>query len=221
MRDLLRIDALDEKLSYGAAQMADLEALELLLIPLLRRSDSKQIARAMIEKFRTFGRAINASALELAEIEGLGVADIAAVKAASAIAPLLLRKRAFDAPAIRMWDDLINYLGVKMQDERVEVLRIIFLNAHGRLIADEEMQRGSITQVAIIPRDVIRRSLELDAVSIVIVHNHPSGSLRPSQQDILMTKEIQRVGESMNIAVHDHIIVGKGKYMSLRSANLM
>lgn len=220
-QNLLRIDTFGAQINLSAAHLSDVEILSLILSPLLRKLDCQPIARALIERFTTFGRAINASALDLGKIEGLDVNDIAAFKAAAAIAPLLLRKRVGEATPIRMWDELMDYLNVRIQDERVEVVRIIFLNSCSRLIADEEMQRGSITYAAIDPRDVIRRALELDAVYIVIVHNHPSGLMCPSPQDISLTKKIEQAAEYMNIAVLDHVIIGKGEYLSLRAGKFI
>ena len=103
----------------------------------------------------------------------------------------------------------------------VERVRVLHLNARNMLIRDENMGDGSIDQAAIYVREVIRRAIDLGSAAIILVHNHPSGSPEPSRQDIEVTRQIIDAGKRLNIAVHDHIIVGTNGHSSMRAMGLL
>ena len=98
----------------------------------------------------------------------------------------------------------------------VEQFRVLFLDQRHGLIADELQQTGTVNEVAAYPRQILQRALNLGAVGLVLVHNHPSGNLKPSAGDIEITREIQRAAEVLGVALHDHLIVGPGGHVSLR-----
>jgi DNA repair protein RadC len=108
-----------------------------------------------------------------------------------------------------------------MAYETIEQLRILFLDKKNRLIADEVQQTGTVDHTPVYPREVIRRSLELSATALILVHNHPSGDPAPSSADIRMTKEIADIAKPLGITLHDHIIVGKSGHTSLRGLKLI
>ena len=97
----------------------------------------------------------------------------------------------------------------------------LYVNARNMLISDENMGDGSIDQAAIYVREVIRRAIDLGSAAIILVHNHPSGSPEPSRQDIEVTRQIIDAGKRLNIAVHDHIIVGTNGHSSMRAMGLL
>jgi DNA repair protein RadC len=102
-----------------------------------------------------------------------------------------------------------------MSRERVEHFRILFLDTKNRLIADELQGIGTINHTPVYPREVARRALELHAAALILAHNHPSGDPTPSVADLDMTMQMQRMLQSLGIALHDHIIVGNGRWTSL------
>lgn len=99
---------------------------------------------------------------------------------------------------------------------RIENLRVMFLDAHNRLILDETMWRGTIDEVIIHPREVLKRALELDASAFILAHNHPSGILSPSDNDLALTREMLSAAATLGITFHDHLIVTAGGVVSLR-----
>jgi DNA repair protein RadC len=105
--------------------------------------------------------------------------------------------------------------------EMREQFRVLFLDKRNRLLADEVQGRGTVDHTPVYVREVVKRALELSASAIILVHNHPSGDPTPSRADIEMTKEIIAAGDKLDIAVHDHIIVGRDGHLSLRSAGLV
>jgi DNA repair protein RadC len=108
-----------------------------------------------------------------------------------------------------------------MEHERTEQFRVLFLDSRNKLIADEVQGQGTINRAPAYPREVIRRCLELHASAVVLAHNHPSGEPAPSREDIDLTNDIVRAGSAMGITVHDHIIVGRGTWLSFRREKLI
>jgi DNA repair protein RadC len=125
-----------------------------------------------------------------------------------------------DQPILSSWTQLLDYFKSQMAYEDIEQFRILFLDKKNKLIADEVQQTGTVDHTPVYPREVIRRSLELSATAIILVHNHPSGDPTPSAADVRMTKEINEVARPLGITLHDHIIIGRTGHVSLRSQNL-
>lgn len=119
------------------------------------------------------------------------------------------------------WSALCTYLQLDMGGEGRERFRCLFLNNSNRLIADETMGLGTINHAPVYPREVVRRALELDAASIILVHNHPSGVTSPSKGDVEMTTAVIAAAKTLGITVHDHVIVTRGEVVSMRSKGLI
>ncbi|QXQ07440.1 JAB domain-containing protein [Sphingosinicellaceae bacterium] len=116
---------------------------------------------------------------------------------------------------------LEDYLETVMADERVERMRVIFVNSRQRILADETMWTGTIDSVPMYAREIVRRALIVDAAGMVVVHNHPSGDPMPSARDIEATGELMRAAMAVGVVLHDHLIVGSDGRFSLRRAGLM
>lgn len=117
-------------------------------------------------------------------------------------------------------DQLYAYLRAMLAQELVEQVRVLFLDAHRCLLADEMQGRGTVDHTPVYPREVVRRALELKAVGLILVHNHPSGDPSPSQEDIAMTHRIAQAASLMGITVLDHVIVGGSRLVSLKEERL-
>jgi DNA repair protein RadC len=102
-----------------------------------------------------------------------------------------------------------------------EQFRILFLDKKNKLISDEVQQEGTIDQTPVYPREVVKRSLELSASAIILVHNHPSGEASPSRSDIELTEAIEKGLEAVEIKLHDHLIIAKDKHFSFAGNGLI
>ena len=111
---------------------------------------------------------------------------------------------------------LVRYLQVAMGKRRVETLRVLFLDTHNRLIADHMMGEGTINEVPIYPREILRRALDLDSSAIIVAHNHPSQIITPSASDIEATMQLIAAARNLEIVVHDHLIVSSSSFHSMR-----
>jgi len=112
--------------------------------------------------------------------------------------------------------DVIEYLIVAMARLPVEEVRVLFLDSKNRLISDEVVSRGTVSEAPIYPREILKRSLALDASAMILAHNHPSGDPSPSEGDIEATRRLLKASEELGLTVHDHIIVGSEGWISLR-----
>ncbi len=207
-------------LTAGPEALADHEMLEIVLFALPRR-DTKSIARALITQFGSFARVIAAPVQELLTVEGLGEAGAATLKSVHAAALRLLRAEIIDQPVLTNWDRLMAYLNAALSRERVEQFRVLFLDNRNRLLADEAQQRGTVNHTPVYPREVAKRALELHASALILVHNHPSGDPTPSPDDIAMTRDIKAAAAALSIVLHDHIVVGNGRWLSFRKEGLL
>jgi DNA repair protein RadC len=208
-------------LAAGPDALADHEMLEMLLFLALPRRDTKPIARELLVRFGTFGRVITAFPGELHAVEGLGVAGIAALKLAHAAASRLLKGELADKPVLRSWEALTDYLRVAFGHDRTEQFRVLYLDARARLLADEIMGRGTINHAPVYPREIGRRALEVHATTVILAHNHPSGSTEVSRDDIAMTREVRRALQPLGVILHDHLIVTSDICISMQQQGLL
>ena len=205
----------------GTDGLADYELLELLLFSALPRGDTKPLAKELIKKFGSLGAVLGAEPAVLKEVPGAGEAVAHTLKLAEALAVAMLRDQVMERPVIGSWKKLLEYCRVRLAHSPTEHFRVLFLNNRNALIAEEEQQHGTVDHVALYPREVIKRALELGASAIILVHNHPSGDPQPSRADIDMTKEVADAGAKLGVTVYDHLVIGRSGHVSFKSAGLL
>ena len=208
-------------LNAAPETLTDHEMLEMALFRSLPRRQLKPIARALLEAFGTYPNVLAATVPDLMRIAGLGETGAAALKLIHAAALRLVRADVRDQPVVSNWDKLMKYLNAVLAREKVEQFRVIFLDARNRILGDEMLCRGTARHTYVYPRQVLIRALELHATALILVHNHPSGDPTPSRDDIAITGEIQRAAAPLDILVHDHVIVGNGRWTSFRDKGLL
>lgn len=208
-------------LTAGPEAIADYELLEMVLFLALPRRDTKPIAKTLMDRFGSFANAIAAPLNDLRSVEGMGEAGSAALKTVHAAALRLARAEVMERPVLANWDRLMDYLNAVLARERVEQFRVLFLDTRNRLLADEAQARGTVNHTPVYPREVVKRALELQATALILVHNHPSGDPTPSRDDIDMTREVMAAAKALSIVLHDHVIVGNGRWLSFRREGLL
>lgn len=203
--------------------MPDYEFLELLLTIAIPRRDVKPLAKQLIKKFGSFAGVITASYEDLTNFSGLKENTVCILKIIKEAAIRLNWQvlHNSDNPIINNWDSMIDYCRSAMAYQEYEEFRIIFLNPKLAVIGEEIQQRGTIDQVAIHPREVIKSAVIKGASAIILVHNHPSGNVTPSKSDIDITKKINSAAEAVNIKVIDHIIISKYDYYSFKEKRII
>jgi DNA repair protein RadC len=146
---------------------------------------------------------------------------LALFKAVREASRRLLREELADRPLISAWSQLLDYCRASLAEEPTERFRVLYLDRKNRLIRDELQQRGTVDHAPVYPREVLKRALELGATALILVHNHPSGDPTPSRADIEITREVKDAAAALGIALHDHVIIGRGGTASLRALGLI
>ncbi|WP_022682815.1 RadC family protein [Sphingobium bisphenolivorans] len=205
----------------GGDALHDHELIEYLLALAIPRRDTKPLAKALLREFGGIGGLMTAEWEAIGRVPGMGDTSIAAIKIVQATLLRMLRNEVAERPVLASWQALLDYLRADMAYLSVERVRVLHLNSRNMLIRDEHMGDGSVDQAAIYTREVIRRAIDLGSAALILVHNHPSGSPEPSRQDIEITRHIAEAGKRLNIAVHDHIIIGSQGHTSLRAKGLL
>lgn len=211
----------DRLLGSGGEALLDHELIEYLLALAIPRKDTKPLAKQLLDQYGGLSALLTADAENIARQPGMGETSTAALKIVQAAALRLLSEPVREQPVLSSWQSLLDYLRADMAHLTIERVRTLYLNSKNMLIRDEVTSEGSIDQAAIYTREVIRRAIDLGAAAIILVHNHPSGDSAPSRQDIAMTRDIISAAKNFGISVHDHIIIGKDGFSSMRSTGLI
>ncbi len=205
----------------GPDALADYELLEMVLFRAISRGDTKPLAKALIARFGSFAEVISAPTERLMEVDGVGEAIATELKLIRAASLRLMKNTFINRPLLGSWTAILEYCRAAMAFQDKEQFRILFLDKKNQLIADEVQQEGTIDHTPVYTREVMKRSLELSASAIILVHNHPSGDPTPSIADIDMTRKIIDAGQKLGIAIHDHVIIGRKGHTSFRASKLI
>lgn len=200
---------------------SDYELLELMLFQSIPRKDVKPLSKELLQKFGNFNNLINVTKETLMEIPGTNENVFMNFQIIKEILNRILASQVIEQNVISSWGALLEYLKFNMSNLRLEQFRVLFLNKKNVLIADEIMATGTIDQTPVYPREIIKRVLAHEAGAIILVHNHPGGSAKPSNTDIDLTTQIVNACKTVNVNVHDHVIIGKGEYYSFKTNMLL
>ncbi|MDA5194812.1 RadC family protein [Govanella unica] len=211
----------DRFLTQSRAILTQYELLELLISITDPKSDIKAMTTELCKKFGSLGSILSAPRKRLAEIPGINDDIMAAFQIIKATAIELQREEIMDQPVISSWKALIGYCRSAMAHEHEEQLRILFLNKNNMLMLDEVQSYGTVDQTPFYTREVIKRTLEIGATAIIVVHNHPSGDPTPSKEDVEITRKLKEAAAKLDIAVHDHLIIAKSGHASFKTLGLL
>lgn len=211
----------DRLLTGGGEAMPDYELLELVLFGANARGDVKPLAKKLLARFGSFAAVINAPQGQLESVEGVGPVAVATLKTVQAATRRLAREEARNAPVLAGWQAVLDYCRVAMAHEAVEQVRLLFLDRKNHLLGDDVVQRGTIDQTPLYPREVVKRALDVGASALILVHNHPTGDPTPSKADIDMTRALARASEGVGISLHDHLIIGRYGHSSFKALGLL
>jgi DNA repair protein RadC len=163
------------------------------------------------ESLRKLGEA---SVQDLCSIKGIGPAKAAQIKAAIEIGKRFAREEVKQGDAFRSSADVFHFYREQLGGLKKEEFHVLLLDAKNRKIKDVRISEGSLTSSLVHPREVFNPVIRESAAAVILIHNHPSGDPAPSQEDLHITRRLREIGEVMGVRVLDHIIVGKGKYVS-------
>ncbi len=205
----------------GAEALADYELIEMVLFSALPQGDTKPLAKALLQRFGSFPDVINASDTRLREVSGVGERVVDELKLIRAAALRLMQSEIMGRPVLASWQAVLDYCKAAQGFDDKEQFRILFLDKRNQLVVDEVQQTGTVDHTPVYIREVVKRALELSASALILVHNHPSGDPTPSGADIDMTKQIIAAARPLGVQVHDHIIVGRTGYFSMKGKKII
>lgn len=207
----------------GLEGFGEHEVVELLLTLCVPRQDVKPRAKALLAKFGSLKGILDASADELQEVSDIGSVTPVALRIVKEIAKRYLQETAQTRPLLNSVDALIDVFRVRLSELRHEVFEIAFLDKRYQLMPDGILRLvdGLPDRATVYPRKVLQAAISRHAVSIAVAHNHPSGQLRPSRQDIQLTKNLITAADAVGLTLVDHIIVTPDDALSFRDQNLM
>jgi DNA repair protein RadC len=213
---------LKDRFTYGGDDaLPDYELLELVLFNAIPRRDTKPISKSLLASFNnSFAEIVNAPPERLKEVKGVGDSVVFQLKLVRAAALRFMRRELQERPVFASWEAVLAYCHARVALQPKEEFLILFLDKRNRLIEAEVQQSGTVDHTPVYPREVVKRALELSASSIILVHNHPSGDTTPSKADIEMTRIIAEAAKPLGITVHDHLIVGRHGYTSMKQKKL-
>lgn len=208
-------------LAAGDAALSDHELIEYLLTLAIPRRDVKPLAKRLLNQFGGLAGLLAADATSLTKVDGMGESSAAAIRIVQAVLTRRLQGEVMRRPVLSNWQALIDYLNADLAGRTIEQFRVLHLNTRNELINDQKMAEGTVDQAAVHVREVIRGAMEAGATAMILVHNHPSGDPAPSRADIDMTRRIADAAKRLDIAVHDHVIIGAKGHSSMRAMGLI
>ncbi|MDP3619065.1 MAG: DNA repair protein RadC [Ramlibacter sp.] len=212
----------EKLLARGPAALCDTELLAILLRTGTAGRGVLQMASELLARFKGVAGLLHASADDLKAFKGLGGsakrAELIAVieLARRALAEQLRERTVFSSP-----DAVKDFLQLHLANKSHEVFAALFLDAQNRLIEMKELFRGTLTQTSVYPREVVKHALAVDAASVVLSHNHPSGNVLPSRADELLTQTLKAALALIDVRVLDHVIVTQGASLSMAEKGLI
>ena len=204
-------------LSSKGKSLFDRELIELILY---RNVESGAVSERLIELFKSVGKVISADLHELKSITGMNDSAVATIFCIREVIEKMLRENLKELPVIENQKKLIEYLKITIAQSNRESFCVIYLNKKSRII-DEYIQEGTLNKAPMYPREIMKRALLVGASAMVIAHNHPVGSLKPSQYDKSLTQTLALACSSMEIELVDHIIITEKKYFSFAENKLL
>lgn len=207
--------------SNGLDSFLDHEVLELLLTYSIPRKDTKKSAWSLLDRFGSLSRVLDAKPEELSKVPGIGAETALFIPFVRGMIKRYFLDDIKGNYTVKTPEDVVTYCRASLEGEKNEFFEIIFLNAKNVILGVERIAGGTINHTTISVRTIVEKSLEKRALSLIFLHNHPSGTPEPSREDITLTQSLVNALSALELSVQDHIIVGKNSYYSFRAHGLI
>ncbi|NLN59294.1 MAG: DNA repair protein RadC [Deltaproteobacteria bacterium] len=208
-------------LSTAPGTLQDYEILELLLSYSIPRKDVKPLAKALLLRFSSLKGIMDAPGEELMEVPGIGSHTAVLIRLVRELGTRYLKEKVREKTQISCTTELIQFCNAALGGLKDERFCVIYLNAQNRMIDMDVIEEGIVNQAIVYPRKVLESALKRKASAIILVHNHPSGQVKPSDADIRLTHTIREAAKALDILVHDHLIVGENRFFSFREEGMI
>jgi DNA repair protein RadC len=211
----------EKLLARGAGVLSDAELVAVFLRTGVTGKSAVDLGRDLIERFGGLGGLCRADRQAACAAPGVGEAKFALLQAVMEMARRTLAEEMLSGDALTSPKAVRNYLQLLLRDKEYEVFCCVFLDAQNRVLAVEELFRGTLTQTSVYPREIVKRALTHNAAALILAHNHPSGVAEPSQADRLLTRKLSESLALVDIRVLDHFIVAGPSSLSFMETGQM
>lgn len=194
-------------LREGPTALSDSELLALFLRVGIKGRSAVELGRDLLERFGSLHGLLGADLARFSAVPGMGPAKFAQLQAVVELAARAMREQMAEGELLNSPDLVRRYLCLTLGRQGHESFSVLFLDVKNRLLACEEMFRGTLTHTSVYPREVVKAALARHAASIMLAHNHPSGSPEPSEADLLLTRALVQALALVDVRVLDHFVV--------------
>jgi DNA repair protein RadC len=205
----------EKLLARGAAALSDAELLAIFLRTGVAGTSAVDLARELLQTFGGLRPLLKASREDFCAAKGLGEAKYTQLQAVLELARRHLAEAMPERDLMQQPEAVRRYLVARLREEPQEVFLGLFLDRQMQLIATEELARGSLSEAAVYPREVVKAALRLGAAALIVAHNHPSGVAEPSLADKGLTERLKAALATVDVRLVDHFVVGEGEPVSL------
>ena len=208
-------------LAHGPQSLSDAELLAIFLRTGVSGKSAVVLARDLLGRFGSLRQLLAADLATFCEAPGLGSAKFAQLQAVLEMGRRHLSEKFERGNPLLSPEHTAHFLQARLRDYPYEVFAVLFLDNRHRVLAFEELFRGTIDGASVHPREVVRRALQLNAAAVILSHNHPSGVAEPSQSDQRITTRLREALALVDIRVLDHLVIGDGNCCSLAQLGLL
>jgi len=211
----------EKLIAKGAEALSDAELVAIVLRTGVKGRSAVDLAREALARCGSLSALLSAEREQFGVIPGLGDAKYAQIQAVLEMSRRALRETLDRGAALSSPHAVRDYLRLKLQGRAYEVFVAVFLDAQNRVLAVEELFRGTLTQTSVFPREIVKRALHFNAASVIFAHNHPSGVAEPSRADEALTQTLKHTLALVDVKVLDHFVVGGDAAMSFAERGLL
>lgn len=204
----------EKLLKYGVSALSDVELLAIFLRTGLRDMNVLALANCLLQKFGSLSRLLSADYSQFKEIKGIGEAKYTQLNAIAELARRYYASRGVEELSLKNPDSVREFIQSQLTTEEREIFMVIFIDNQHQVIKCTPMFSGTLNHVEVHPREIVREAMKSNAAAVILAHNHPSGRAEPSKADRAITERIVKACLFMEIRVLDHLVIGRGEYVS-------
>lgn len=199
---------------YGIESLTDVELLALFLRTGTREKNVLRYSQDLLRHFGSLYGLLSATEKAITQIDGMGIAKYAQLKGIAELARRYFSLRVLSEDSLLSPEMTREFLQSQLADEEREIFVVIFLDNQHRVLKHSRLFSGTLSHVEVHPREIVREAIKVNAAAVILAHNHPSGHAEPSKSDRLITERVVKCCQFMDIRVLDHLIIGRGEYVS-------
>jgi DNA repair protein RadC len=204
----------EKLLKFGASALSDVELLALFLRTGSNNMNVLAFAHSLLDQFGSLSRLLSADYSQFKDVKGIGAAKYTQLNAIAELARRYYYSRGVEELTLKGPDSVREFIQSQLTNAEREIFMVIFLDNQHRVIKHCPMFSGTLNHVEVHPREIVREAMKSNAAALILAHNHPSGRAEPSKADRVITERIIKVCLFMEIQVLDHLVIGRGEYVS-------